>query len=398
MPRRSNGPRLRLEPAEFDAAGRLTRHASWAIRDGGRKIRTGCRLGEAAEAERRLAAYIVAKHDPSRTRDRDPDQVRVAQLISVYADDVAVGHARPREAFARLERINAYFGAMRLSEITGASCRAYVASRGSSGGSRRELEDLRAACQHYHKEGLVTRAVAVWLPEKGRARERWLTRSEAARLLWAAWRLRQDWRGQPTKRRTAQHVARFILVALYTGTRAGAVCSAAIRPTIGRGYVDLETGIFFRRPAGERETKKRRPPMPLPDRLLAHLRRWEAKELSKATVVEWQGEPVKRISKAFRAVREAAGLGPDIVPHVLRHTACTWALRNGGEPFAVANLVGMSLDTLLRVYGHHCPDHLASVRNTITARSGPHNRPGSPELTEARAPLHRQKNGRSGRI
>ena len=102
------------------------------------------------------------------------------------------------------------------------------------------------------------------LPEKPLARERWCTRSEAAQLLWAAWRFREMQKGKPTDRRTRRHVARFILVALYTGTRAGAVCAAALEPTEGSGWIDLDRGIFYRRPPGARETKKRRPPVPLP--------------------------------------------------------------------------------------------------------------------------------------
>src|SRR5450759_4755653 len=80
--------------------------------------------------------------------------------------------------------------------------------------------------------------IPVALPPRSPARIRWLTRSEAARLLWTAWRLRQRQNGEITARATAQHVARFILVALYTGTRAGAICGAAFKPTVGRGWVD----------------------------------------------------------------------------------------------------------------------------------------------------------------
>ena len=76
-------------------------------------------------------------------------------------------------------------------------------------------------------------------------RERWCTRSEVAKLLWAAWRFRERQKGQPTDRRTRRHVARFILVALYTGTRAGAVCTAALEPTEGMGWIDLDKGIFI---------------------------------------------------------------------------------------------------------------------------------------------------------
>jgi hypothetical protein len=51
-------------------------------------------------------------------------------------------------------------------------------------------------------------------------------------LIWAAWRRRET---KVTGRYTAKHIARFILVALYTGTRTGAICGAAMMPTIGRG-------------------------------------------------------------------------------------------------------------------------------------------------------------------
>jgi hypothetical protein len=92
--------------------------------------------------------------------------------------------------------------------------------------------------------------------------------------MWAAWRLRQKQFGKATERATAKHVARFILAGLYTGTRAGAICGAAMRPTVGRGHLDLENGVFYRRAAGTRQTKKRQPPMRIPPRFLAHCRRW----------------------------------------------------------------------------------------------------------------------------
>src|SRR5215467_14919664 len=104
-------------------------------------------------------------------------------------------------------------------------------------------------------------------------------------------------RDQRTERAVGRHVARFILLGLYTGTRAGAICSAALMPTIGRGYVDLNAGVFYRRAAGARETKKRQPPVRLPPRLLAHLRRWHRRRLAFRSVIEWNGAPVRRINK-----------------------------------------------------------------------------------------------------
>ena len=137
-----------------------------------------------------------------------------------------------------------------LSHVTGDKCRAYVAQRSSDAAARRELEDLRAAINHHRREGLCDKVVEVALPSERQPRERWLTRSEAARLIWSAWRYREVQKGKQTNRRSRQHVARFVLVALYTGTRASAVCGAALQATVGHGWVDLNRGVFYRRACG----------------------------------------------------------------------------------------------------------------------------------------------------
>lgn len=368
MPRRAKGPRLWLQPARFDAEGNPIERAVWCIRDGTVKRSTGCGEATHREAEKHLAEYIVAKHAPTADRDRSPAEVIVADAISLYSEEVAIHHARPGETAARLERLLEFFGEKRLSQITGRLCRTYAENRGSVAAARRELEDLRAALTRYWKEGHVTTLVPVTLPDRAPSRERWLSRNEAAALIRAAWRMRQRYKGEKTQRATARHVARFILVALYTGTRAGAVCGAAIRPTAGTGYVDLDRGVFYRKAPGAKQTKKRQPPVSLPDRLIAHLKRWERLGISHRYVVEWRGQPVTKINKAFRAVREAAQLGDDVVPHTLRHTAATWLAQNGVPLSEAADYVGMSPQTYERIYRHHAPDHQERARHGITTR------------------------------
>jgi integrase len=112
------------------------------------------------------------------------------------------------------------------------------------------------------------------MPARSLPRERWLTREEAGRFVIKAWRFRDKARAG---RRTRKHVAKFALVALYTGSRAGVVCSAAFKREQGHAWVDVERGVLHRRAEGERETKKRRPAVRLPDQLVAHLRRWKAR-------------------------------------------------------------------------------------------------------------------------
>jgi len=148
-----------------------------------------------------------------------------------------------------------------------------------------------------------------------------------------------------------------MLVAAYMGSRSGVICSASLaskRPK-GRAWVDLTNGVYYGRAEGEAQTRKKKQTERVPLPLLAHLRRWRAR--GQRYVVEWNGEPVKRISKAHAAAVADAGLGPDVTPHTWRHCAATWYLQRGKRPYDVASFLGMSVDVLMRVYGHHSPDH-----------------------------------------
>lgn len=368
MPRRAKGPRLYLQPARRDDGGKLIERAVWVIRDGAKKHSTGIRAGKAGppeEAQRALRDYLNSKATP-RFRDRDPSAVEVAAVVAIYAEDVVPGHARPAETAARLENIVRLFPGKTLAYLNKQTCAEYVKARGGKAVARRELEDLRAAIRHHWEAGLCSSLTPVVLPNRGEARERFLSRAEAARLLWAAWRLRQSYKGQPSDRPTAQHVARFILVALYTGTRAGAICGAALTPTVGRGWLDLDNGVFYRRPAGKKITKKRQTPIRLPPRLLAHLRRWHRLKLARAAVVEWNGEPVKRINKAFRSACTAAKLGADVVPHSLRHTAITWQAQLRVPVHEILGFFAITLEMFERVYGHYHPDYQSNAVNALS--------------------------------
>jgi integrase len=46
-------------------------------------------------------------------------------------------------------------------------------------------------------------------------------------------------------------------------------------------------------------------------------------------VVELNGVPVSDMNKGFVAAVEAAGLGPEVTPRVLRHTCVTWLMQTG---------------------------------------------------------------------
>ena len=384
MPRRGKGARLWLEPEERDREGRLVHRSTWVIRDGTRKIRTRCAPSERERAEQKLAEYLAKKYQPNRTRGRHPSETLVIDVLKIYHDDAVGSHMRPAETGQRLLMLAEFFETDMLADVTGARCREYVKWRtaqpiksftknnprlASTAAARRELEDLRAAINHHRREGLCSEIVSVVLPEKSEGRDVFLTRLQAARLLWAAWRAKQVMSDKVAARNTLRHIARFILVGLYTGTRHRAICDAALRPTIGRAYVDLDRGVFYRRARGERETKKRKPPARLSDRLLSHLRRWERLGIAKNSIIEWNGKSVRSIRRGFAAAAKAAGLpttGPEkITPHTLRHTAATWAMQSGADPYQTAGMLGMTVEMLLDRYGHHHPDFQRDAANRL---------------------------------
>jgi integrase len=63
-----------------------------------------------------------------------------------------------------------------------------------------------------------------------------------------------------------------------------------------------------------------------------------------------------------------AKLGKPIVRHTLRHTAATWMMQSGVEPWMAAGFLGMTVETLLRRYGHHHPNFLKTASAALAAR------------------------------
>jgi hypothetical protein len=204
MPRRSKGARLQLEAARRDKRRKITHQATWIIRDNGRDVSTGCAAEEIAAAERKLEEYIASKYTPKR-RVRHIDDIPIADVLSIYLDaqleklrdrfNVDSGNADTipaiRKFKKRIERLNDWWGAKMLGDVNGEACRSYRKKRRNRGGSRRDLEDLRAAIGHHAAEGFHREIVKITLPERGEPRDKWLTRGDAAKLIWTSWRYRE---------------------------------------------------------------------------------------------------------------------------------------------------------------------------------------------------------------
>jgi integrase len=160
-----------------------------------------------------------------------------------------------------------------------------------------------------------------------------------------------------------QHVARMLLIGVYTGTRPGAILALRWSPSVDSGWFDLDAGVLHRTGSKIRQSKKRQPPARIHARLMPHLRRWRAADLGHgiASVIHYRGEPVRKLRRSWKSVARLAGSAGSDGPHILRHTAATWMMRSGVDAFEVAGFLGMSPEVLWDVYGHHHPKFQASA-------------------------------------
>lgn len=271
----------------------------------------------------------------------------------MYSVEHAPTTASPGLVYDHMNALAGYWATKNVAQIKGSTCREYAKGRKPSM-VRRQLETLRAAVNYFHKEYGLDPVPAFTMPPKAYPRTRWLTRGEAAKLLKAA-------RGTP-------HLARFILIGLHTGTRSGAILGLQWMANTNGGYVDLESGVMYRRPEGQRETNKRQPPARIPASLLAHMRRWHRNDGNIRHLVHWNGSSVQSVKKAFRSARVDAELDKEVIPHILRHTCATWLMQAGAKPWKAAGFLGMTVEMLERTYGHHHPDFQKDVAEAVSRR------------------------------
>lgn len=284
---------------------------------------------------------------------QNPAEVLVTDVLNWYAtergpkvaDAARLGHA--------VDALASFWEIRTVADVTPWTCDAYERHRApcSAGTVRRELGVLRAALNYAHRYGYLTRPVAVELPASPVPRDRWLTRDEAAALLRASL--------EPQVR---LYLPLYILLALYTGRRKSAILE------LRWPQVDLENGTIDFDTPGRKRTNKRRGRIPIPPRLVPHLRRARRRGSELGYVVHDRGRPIRDIKKGFAAACRRAGI-EGVTPHSLRHTAATWIARDSATTLEdAADFLGMSVDTLRNVYRHHHPDFLRQVAASIGRR------------------------------
>lgn len=342
----------------YDSEARQTRRESLDTRD-------------VNEARRAFADFL--QHGPKSAKHVGDAGITVDQILTWYdtgVPDLYPGHVaenvvdkqRQRAAIANLKsyfkgtlcknvgivETEDYARKRRAGEIgtgKGGKWAGNGDKRGSDNTVRRELGALDAAAAWCVKRKLlpVDQRPQIQKPAQAETKAPWLTK-DAVRAIFA---------GADGKLRA------FCRLTYYWGARRKSV------ETLWVSQVDLKHNRVDLHKPGSKRTKKRRPIVPI----YPEIRR-DIETLLLDTTNEYLfGQPTTFYDEFVRLCERLQIKVMDAPddkaawPHLLRHSRATHMLMDGEDIYKVAKLLGDTVATVERVYGHHTPEFLATKSN-----------------------------------
>jgi integrase len=280
--------------------------------------------------------------------------------------------AKKREHLGQIERLNAFWGDLFVSEIKRKKSLEYQKDRKQSV-VRNELIAFRALINFCASEGKVKKydgELNYHIPKSLKARMHYYSVEEFIKLYKAARRKSHTWHGKKTHR-VATHVARFMIVAAITGTRTNRIVEASFYKEPGRPWIDLENQIFYRAAEGEFVPEnKEADPIRLPDRLAQLMKVWRdgcGKMKPARYLIEFSGKPAKDDKAFIRLRREVLGeeRAAELNRHSFKHTCVTWLLQAGVPIKDVSDYVSTDERTLTKTYKHVIPGEYSPVNQAF---------------------------------
>lgn len=421
----NQGPVLRERKPRYDDSGKLTHRGTFYIDDIGaeqRQTQTGCSFGDDREYAEALEAAKVKLHEYNvaqfaikaakgidKGTNVEADNVKIGDLILFYlnaeAEEIAeMPEHRRREHLSHIECLNAFWGDRFVSEINKVNSKAYQKGKKKSV-VRNKIITLKSIINY----GAGQSQVKIYegqldyrQPGREKPRADHYEIDELIAMYKAARRKRTTWFENREKQlenlvkagesidnrpvvkcqRVSTHIAKFLLVAVLTGTRSARIQEASFVKEPGRPFVDLKNGIFYRAALGEDVAlNKRADPILIPERLLRMMRRWhEGSETVPGCryLIEYQGRPVD-CRKGFYTLKNEV-LEPErakvLNRHSLKHTAVTMLLRDGVSVDAVADYVSTTPEIIRKVYSKVIPGEHSEVHRALNAKRPKRPRPG----------------------
>jgi len=274
----------------------------------------------------------------------------VCEVIDAYLTEHVAEKvvAKDRQQYGG-QHVKDHLGQLHISQIDIPACRRYVKARTQEEAApstiRRELVILRAAANHGFnwKRIPAEHLPRIEMPEIGESEKvEWFTKDQIATMF---------------RECNSGRLACFIRIAYFTAARRNSI------ERLLKSQIDIAGGrIHLWRP-GERVTKKRRPTVPLYPEI-----RPAVDWLFASSGTEYLFGKVTSYYRPFHKL--CARLGFEGNPHMLRHSRATHMLQDGESIWKVSKLLGDTVATVERVYGHASVDFLATASGVEGAGMG----------------------------
>ena len=300
-----------------------------------RRISTG--ESDAVAATRFMDRWI---REAQRPKDATINMVLdnyMTHLEGKASADVAKHQAKP---------LRVAFGNLMPMQVSKAKVATYVSGRESAGKSaatiRSEVVLLSSAINRAIKDAIIAERPHIETPRNSPPRDLFMERDDFERFL-------AECKGH--------HVRLFALIAIATGARASAILELTWdRVDFAAGTIDLRVPKV--------RAMKGRAIVPMTNAARAALSQSRDMAVSDY-VIEHGGKPVKRITKGIAAAAARSGL-PWVTPHVFRHSAAVWMMRETGDIEQVAEYLGHeNSDVTRRVYAKYGPQWLRKASSAL---------------------------------
>jgi len=375
---------------------------AWNDPKTGKARRKSCKTRDEHVAERKLAEKIL-------TGDTvPPTVVTIGYILDRYFQHLKrrKGEGTIGPMVSKVERLQDYFGPLKWADFSQENVENYIDhartmtrwGRGgkalSDGTIKKDLQILRAALRHGHTFKVVPTETRIEINDlTSETRKDWLDEAMMLRVL-----------TQCELNPEREHIYAFLLIALTTGARKGAIFElkwdqvyipetetelVEVEPTPQErdGVIsipkkefrrvvsknipfDWETGVVVQGAYidfGDARGKKRRPKIPIGqnERLMQYF--LIGGDRSQPFVVSFRGKKIKDgIKKGLEAVGKDAKLPFKLTHHVLKRTCITWMVRKGIPFDLIELLTNTTVATLKKHYSQHNPDLEKALGSTFS--------------------------------
>jgi len=328
-------------------------YASWYDKREKKTKRTSLGTSDLEAAKVALARYVTLASEMSEER---PEDALLSKVFARYYD----GHAKKlASADTSLRALNywlEFYGSGSIADLTVDRQEGFIAFMRSKNAvvngkeSSRKLNDGyirriisvgKAALNYSYKRQEIASVPHIWTVPDSEPAERIYTMMETAKLF--------------NECEPGSSLFMFLMLAYNTLGRPRAILD------LQSNQIDLKNNLISLLPVGERQTKKRRPTLPITKTLLP----W-VQTCTGDRYVNFHGKPIANNKTSFNSAIRRARIDPDGAGrNAIRHTMATELRRRGVSNWDVEGWLGHRLPSTSERYAKFSPDYFSDGVSAI---------------------------------